>query len=65
MTEPVRPVRVPTEIYNALGYLGTRLLSLNARYAPQVQWGDIAFALDGFPTEDLDLSSSAFWLAGD
>ncbi|HTX10130.1 MAG TPA: alpha/beta hydrolase [Solirubrobacteraceae bacterium] len=61
MTESVRPVRVPTEIYNALGYLGTRLLFLNARYAPQVHWGDVALALDGFPTDNLDLSSSAFW----
>lgn len=61
MTEPARPVRVPTEIYDALGYLGTRLLFLNARYAPQVQWGDIALALDGFPTENLDIGTSAFW----
>lgn len=61
MTESVRPVRVPTEIYDALGYLGTRLLFLNARYAPQLQWGDIAIALDGFPTDNLDISTSAFW----
>jgi pimeloyl-ACP methyl ester carboxylesterase len=61
MTESVRPVRVPTEIYDALGYLGTRLLFLNARYAPQLQWGDIALALDGFPTDNLDIGTSAFW----
>jgi pimeloyl-ACP methyl ester carboxylesterase len=61
MTEPVRPVRVPTEIYDALGYLGIRLLFLNARYAPQAQWGDIALALDGFPTDNLDIGTSAFW----
>jgi pimeloyl-ACP methyl ester carboxylesterase len=61
MTESVRPVRVPTEIYDALGYLGTRLLFLNARYAPQVQWGDVALALDGFPTDNLDISTSEFW----
>jgi pimeloyl-ACP methyl ester carboxylesterase len=61
MTEAVRPVRVATEIYDALGYLGTRLLFLNARYAPQAQWGDIALALDGFPTDNLDISTSAFW----
>ncbi len=61
MTESVRPVRVATEIYDALGYLGTRLLFLNARYAPQVQWGDIALALDGFPTDNLDIGASAFW----
>jgi pimeloyl-ACP methyl ester carboxylesterase len=61
MTESVRPVRVPPEIYNALGYLGTRLLFLNARYAPQLQWGDIALALDGFPTDNLDIGTSGFW----
>ena len=61
MTESDRPVRVASEIYNALGYLGTRLLFLNARYAPQAQWGDIALALDGFPTDNLDISTSAFW----
>jgi pimeloyl-ACP methyl ester carboxylesterase len=59
MTDP--PVRVAPEIYDALGYLGTRLLFLNARYAPQAQWGDIALALDGFPTDNLDISTSAFW----
>jgi pimeloyl-ACP methyl ester carboxylesterase len=37
------------------------LLFLNARYAPQVQWGDIALALDGFPTDNLDIGTSAFW----
>jgi dipeptidyl aminopeptidase/acylaminoacyl peptidase len=61
MTVSVRPVRVATEIYDALGYLGTRLLFLNARWAPQAQWGDIALALDGFPTDNLDIGSSAFW----
>jgi pimeloyl-ACP methyl ester carboxylesterase len=61
MTQSVPPVRVPTEIYDALGYLGTRLLFLNARYAPQAQWGDVALALDGFPTDNLDISTSAFW----
>ncbi len=61
MTESVPPVRVATEIYDALGYLGTRLLFLNARYAPQAQWGDIALALDGFPTDNLDISTSEFW----
>lgn len=61
MTQRVSPVRVAPEIYDALGYLGTRLLFLNARYAPQAQWGDIALALDGFPTDNLDLSTGAFW----
>ncbi|HEY6796945.1 MAG TPA: alpha/beta hydrolase [Kineosporiaceae bacterium] len=56
-----RPVRVTEEVYGALGYLVGRLLFLNSRYAPQVHWGDIAHALDGFPTDDLDLSSAAFW----
>jgi pimeloyl-ACP methyl ester carboxylesterase len=61
VTESVRPVRVATEIYDALGYLGTRLLFLNSRYAPQAQWGDIALALDGFPTDNLDIGTSGFW----
>jgi alpha-beta hydrolase superfamily lysophospholipase len=52
---------VPEHVFGALGYLFPRLLFLNARYAPQVHWGDIAAALDGFPAEDLDLSSAAFW----
>ncbi|MGP0036809.1 MAG: alpha/beta hydrolase family protein [Solirubrobacteraceae bacterium] len=61
MTESVKPVRLAPEIYDRLGYLGTRLLFLNARYAPQAAWGDIALALDGFPTDNLDLSASGFW----
>jgi dienelactone hydrolase len=56
-----RPSRVSEQLYNALGYLVTRLLFLNAHYAPQVHWGDIALALDGFPTDNLDLSSAEFW----
>jgi dienelactone hydrolase len=48
-------------VYSALGYLVGRLLFLNARYAPQAHWGDIALALDDFPTDDLDLGSAAFW----
>ena len=54
-------VRVSGQLYNALGYLANRLLFLNARYAPQAHWGDVALALDGFPTDNLDLSSAAFW----
>lgn len=54
-------LRVPEHVFGALGYLFPRLLFLNARYAPQVHWGDIAAALDGFPAEDLDLASGAFW----
>jgi dienelactone hydrolase len=57
----VSRLRVPEHVYSALGYLFPRLLFLNARYAPQVHWGDIAAALDGFPADDLDLASSAFW----
>ena len=34
---------------------------LQSRFAPQVHWGDIAMALDGFPCDDIDLGSSAFW----
>jgi dienelactone hydrolase len=34
---------------------------LQSRFAPQVHWGDIAMALDGFPCDDIDLSSPGFW----
>ncbi|GAA0740796.1 alpha/beta hydrolase [Dactylosporangium roseum] len=61
MADDVARLRVPEHVYRALGYLFPRLFFLNARYAPQVHWGDIAAALDGFPAEDLDLSSAAFW----
>ena len=54
-------MRVSEQLYTALGYLVTRLLFLNSRYAPQIHWGDIALVLDGFPSDDLDLSSAAFW----
>jgi pimeloyl-ACP methyl ester carboxylesterase len=57
----IRPMRVSEEVYTALGYLVNRLLFLNARYAPQAHWGDVALALDGFPADDLDLSSAGFW----
>ena len=56
-------LRVPEHVYSALGYLFPRLFFLNARYAPQVHWGDIAAALDGFPAGDLDLGSAPFWNA--
>jgi dipeptidyl aminopeptidase/acylaminoacyl peptidase len=61
VTQAPKPVRVAPEVYQALGYLGTRLLFLNARYAPQAHWGDIALALDGFPTDNLDIGTGAFW----
>src|SRR3954447_25986901 len=61
MTETPERLRVPEHMYRALGYLFPRLLFLNARYAPQVHWGDIAAALDGFPSEDLRLESPVFW----
>ncbi|WP_198287095.1 S9 family peptidase [Frankia sp. QA3] len=61
MTDAVSRLRVPEYVYSALGYLFPRLLFLNGRYAPQVHWGDIAAALDGFPADDLDLGSAPFW----
>ncbi|MGY5012577.1 alpha/beta hydrolase family protein [Streptomyces sp. 900105755] len=61
MTETTERLRVPEHVYRALGYLFPRLMFLNARYAPQVHWGDIAAALDGFPADDLDLASAGFW----
>ncbi len=56
-----RPARLPEPLFRACGYFLPRLLFLRSRYAPQVGWGDIAVALDGFPCDDLDLASAAFW----
>lgn len=61
MDSRIGPTRVSEQLYTALGYLIGRLLFLNARGAPQVHWGDIALALDGFPPGSLDISSAAFW----
>lgn len=61
MADAVTRLRVPDHVYRALGYLFPRLLFLNARYAPQAHWGDIAAALDGFPADTLDLGSAEFW----
>ncbi len=63
VADDVTRMRVPEHVYRALGYLFPRLFFLNARYAPQVHWGDVAAALDGFPPDDLDLSSAVFWNA--
>lgn len=57
----LRPPRVPAPLFATAGYFLPRLLFLNTRYAPQVHWGDVAQALDGFPGDHHDLSSSAFW----
>lgn len=58
---PVRPPRVPPALFAACGYFLPRLMFLNSRYAPQVHWGDVTVALDGFPCDDLDLASAGFW----
>lgn len=60
-TSPVRPPRVPPALVAAAGYFLPRLMFLATRYAPQVHWGDVAHALDGFPCDDLDLGSATFW----
>lgn len=56
-----RPRRVPEQLYTSLGYLLTRLVFLNTRYAPQVHWGDVAVALHDFPAEKVDPSRADFW----
>jgi len=61
MLEVLRPARVPAPVLQACGYFLPRLMFLQGRYAPQVHWGDIALALDGFPVDDLDLRSERFW----
>uniref|UniRef100_A0AAU2VDZ3 Alpha/beta hydrolase n=1 Tax=Streptomyces sp. NBC_00003 TaxID=2903608 RepID=A0AAU2VDZ3_9ACTN len=61
MTHRERPPRVSAALFDACGYFLPRLMFLQARYAPQVHWGDITQALDGFPCTDIELSSSAFW----
>jgi pimeloyl-ACP methyl ester carboxylesterase len=48
-------------VFSTVGYFLPRLMFLNARYAPQVHWGDIALALDGLHAESLDLASAGFW----
>ncbi len=55
------PPRVPGPLFAAAGYFLPRLMFLNSRHAPQVHWGDVARALDGFPEDLLDLGSAAFW----
>ncbi|MDQ1047524.1 S9 family peptidase [Streptomyces sp. V4I2] len=57
----VRPARLPESLFRACGYFLPRLMFLHSRYAPRVGWGDIARALDGFPDDDPDLGSAAFW----
>jgi len=61
MLDTVRPARVPEKLFGVGGYFLPRLMFLNTRYAPQVHWGDIAVALDGFPEDLLDLGSALFW----
>ncbi|MPQ97188.1 alpha/beta hydrolase [Modestobacter sp. I12A-02628] len=56
-----RPARVSPAVFAAAGYFLPRLLFLHTRWAPQVHFGDIAWALDGFPEDDLDLGSARFW----
>ncbi|MFD9129394.1 alpha/beta hydrolase family protein [Kitasatospora sp. NPDC059571] len=56
-----RPPRVPEALFTGAGYFLPRLMFLNARYAPQLHWGDVAVALDGFAAE-VDLGSAAFWV---
>ncbi|ATL66259.1 alpha/beta hydrolase family protein [Nocardia terpenica] len=57
----VRPPRIPVEVVAACGYFLPRLMFLNSRIAPQIHWGDVTSALDGFPLDDLDLASAGFW----
>jgi dienelactone hydrolase len=61
MLDQRRPARIPAPVFEACCYFLPRLLFLRARYAPQVHWGDITLALDGFPVNDLDLGSQPFW----
>lgn len=61
MNKPLRPARVPQDLFAACGYFMPRLLFLQSRHAPAVHWGDIALALQDFPCQNLDLSSAEFW----
>lgn len=61
MPSPPRPARVPVPVFTAAGYFLPRLMFLPSRFAPQVQWGDVALALRDFPGEELDLGSAGFW----
>lgn len=56
-----RPARIPSAILERVGYFLPRLLFANARIAPQLHWGDITRALDGFDADLVDPASAAFW----
>jgi dienelactone hydrolase len=57
----VRPPRLTDPLFSACGYFLPRLMFLNARYAPQVHWGDVTSTLNDFPADLVDLTSAAFW----
>ena len=61
MNAPVRPPRISSTILERVGYFLPRLLFANARIAPQLHWGDITRALDGFDPDMVDPASAAFW----
>jgi pimeloyl-ACP methyl ester carboxylesterase len=61
MTTATRPPRLPEHLLSACGYFLPRLMFLNARYAPQVHWGDVTSTLSDFPADLVDMTSAAFW----
>ncbi|AKI01949.1 Alpha/beta hydrolase family [Hoeflea sp. IMCC20628] len=61
MNTRVRPPRISSTILDRVGYFLPRLLFANARIAPQLHWGDITRALDGFAPDLVDPASAAFW----
>lgn len=61
MNAYVRPPRISSAILELVGYFLPRLLFTNARMAPQLHWGDITRALDGFDLILIDPASAAFW----
>lgn len=61
MRENLKRPRIPDHLYSVCNYFFPRIMFLQSTYAAQTHWGDIVIALNDFPKNCLDLSSSEFW----
>ncbi|MEM6050346.1 alpha/beta hydrolase [Erwinia sp. P7711] len=57
----MKPALLPEPLYRLCAYFLPRLMFLRSVHGAQIHWGDIAIALQDFPTECQDLSSGEFW----
>lgn len=57
----LKPARIPEALYGLSAYFLPRLMFLQSSLGAQTHWGDIAIALQDFPADLQDLSSSEFW----